>query len=60
MPMGTVGAVPVDQSGAHGRPRMTADMRRLVTAAFFMNVASTAIWSFGADLVSLKLGCHTG
>lgn len=39
-----------------GLPKMSADILTLVVAAFLMGVASTAIWSFGGELVSRNQG----
>ncbi|WP_339644355.1 MFS transporter [Jannaschia helgolandensis] len=41
---------------ARGLPRFSADLVTLVTAAFLMGAASTAVWSFGGELVSRNLG----
>ena len=39
-----------------GLPRMTAPIRRLIAASFLAGAASTALWSFGGQLVSERLG----
>ena len=41
---------------AGGPPAMTGPVLRLVTASFLMGAASTALWSFGGQLVSERLG----
>lgn len=38
-----------------GAPSLTRALRRLIAAAFLTGAASTAIWSFGAQLVALRL-----
>ncbi|XWN33599.1 MAG: MFS transporter [Devosia sp.] len=40
---------------ARGIPRLSVDIVTLVIAAFLMGAASTAIWSFGGELVSRNL-----
>lgn len=37
-------------------PPMTGSLLRLIAAAFLMGMASTALWSFGGQLVSQRLG----
>ncbi|VVS98916.1 MFS transporter [Rhizobium sp. EC-SD404] len=39
-----------------GFPTLTASLRRLIGAAFLLGMASTAVWSFGGQLVSQRLG----
>ncbi|ONF44818.1 MFS transporter [Marinobacter lutaoensis] len=39
-----------------GRPPLNAALTRLIIAAFLMGMSSTALWSFGGQLVSLRLG----
>ncbi|TYC66345.1 YbfB/YjiJ family MFS transporter [Stappia sp. BW2] len=41
---------------AGGLPPMTGPVLRLISASFLMGVASTALWSFGGQLVSSQLG----
>ncbi|MGV0876519.1 MFS transporter [Martelella sp. FLE1502] len=41
--------------GVGGLPPMTGAVLRLVLAAFLMGAASTALWSFGGELVSQRL-----
>ena len=43
------------QSGG-GLPAITGVLKRLIAAAFLMGAASTAVWSFGGQIVSLHLG----
>ncbi|TQS72625.1 YbfB/YjiJ family MFS transporter [Rhodobacteraceae bacterium] len=38
------------------RPRLSRALLRLIAASVLMGVASTAIWSFGSQLVSQRLG----
>lgn len=42
--------------GAGGLPPMTGPVLRLIAASFLMGSASTAVWSFGGQLVSQQLG----
>lgn len=42
-------------TGAGGLPPMTGPVLRLVSASFLMGAASTALWSFGGQLVSRQL-----
>lgn len=42
-------------SRASGLPPMTAPVLRLIAACFLMGMASTAVWSFGGQLVSMQL-----
>ena len=42
--------------GAGGLPPMTGPVLRLIVASFLMGAASTALWSFGGQLVSQQLG----
>lgn len=46
-------AVPVR---AAGLPPLTGALKRLIVASFLMGAASTAVWSFGAQLVKAQLG----
>lgn len=39
-----------------GFPPLTSALRRLIIASFLMGASSTALWSFGSQLVSLRLG----
>ena len=39
-----------------GLPLINSSMRRLVVAAFTMGAASTAVWSFGSEIVTCNLG----
>lgn len=41
---------------AVGLPTLTPPVRRLIAASMLMGAASTAVWSFGGDLVSRSLG----
>lgn len=41
---------------ARGLPPLTSALARLVIASFLMGIASTALWSFGGQLVTLRLG----
>ena len=41
---------------AGGLPPMTAPVLRLIAASFLMGAASTALWSFGGQLVSGRMG----
>lgn len=41
---------------AGGLPPMTGPVLRLIAASFLMGAASTALWSFGGQLVSQRLG----
>ena len=43
-------------SRAGGLPPMTGPVLRLVAASFLMGAASTALWSFGGQLVTRQLG----
>ena len=47
------------EKGGSGLPSLTSPVIRLVAASFLMGAASTAIWSFGAQLASLRLGWNT-
>jgi len=52
-------AIPNARGGSdapRGLPPLTGDLRRLIAAAFLMGAASTAIWSFGGQLATLRLG----
>ncbi|MDH0738466.1 MFS transporter [Achromobacter spanius] len=42
-------------TSTQGMPSLTSALRRLIAAAFLTGAASTAIWSFGAQLVALRL-----
>lgn len=42
-------------NGPQGLPHLNGALRRLIAAAFLTGAASTAIWSFGAQLVALRL-----
>ncbi|MGE8619404.1 MAG: MFS transporter [Achromobacter spanius] len=42
-------------NSTHGLPALNSVLRRLIAAAFLTGAASTAIWSFGAQLVALRL-----
>ncbi|SES00684.1 Predicted arabinose efflux permease, MFS family [Tranquillimonas rosea] len=42
--------------GAGGLPPMSGPVMRLISASFLMGAASTALWSFGGQLVSQHLG----
>lgn len=44
-----------DGSAAGALPPMTAPVARLLCASFLMGAASTAVWSFGGQLVSVQL-----
>ncbi|WP_445620290.1 MFS transporter [Kushneria sp. Sum13] len=44
-----------DRKTAGGLPVLDGPLRRLMAAAFLMGAASTALWSFGGQLVSLRL-----
>lgn len=56
----TAFAVPSSASNitktAKGMPTLSAPLKRLIVASFLMGASSTAIWSFGGQLVSLQLG----
>ncbi|RKQ72275.1 MFS transporter [Oceanibaculum indicum] len=45
-----------EKGRAVGWPPMTGSLLRLIAAAFLMGAASTALWSFGGQLVSQRLG----
>lgn len=45
---------------AGGLPPMTGPVLRLISASFLMGAASTALWSFGGQLVSRKMGWGPG
>ncbi|NIY74187.1 MFS transporter [Thalassospira sp. HF15] len=40
----------------HRLPQFNGNIRRLMIAAFLMGAASTALWSFGGKLATLRLG----
>lgn len=42
-------------NNTHGLPSLNGELWRLIAAAFLTGAASTAIWSFGAQLVALRL-----
>ena len=42
--------------GAGGLPPMNGSVLRLISASFLMGAASTAVWSFGGQLLSQQLG----
>jgi predicted MFS family arabinose efflux permease len=42
-----------------GLPPFNSDIARLIMAAFLMGASSTALWSFGGQLVSHQLGWRT-
>lgn len=44
------------RKGVGGLPPMTGPVLRLIAASFLMGAASTALWSFGGQLVSERLG----
>lgn len=44
---------------AAGLPPFTSDIVRLIAASFLMGASSTALWSFGGQLVTLQLGWST-
>jgi len=46
---------PRTTTSAHGMPSLDGVLRRLVLAAFLAGAASTAVWSFGGQLVALRL-----
>ncbi|WP_236995757.1 MFS transporter [Vreelandella populi] len=55
-----VNAKPVGGS-EKGLPRINKALKRLIIASFLMGASSTALWSFGSQLVTLRLGWgHTG
>lgn len=44
-----------------GLPPLHTALKRLIIASFLMGASSTALWSFGSQLVTLRLGWgHTG
>lgn len=43
-------------TGAGGLPPLNGPVLRLISASFLMGAASTAVWSFGGQLVSQQLG----
>ncbi|MEQ8895566.1 MAG: MFS transporter [Roseovarius sp.] len=45
---------------AGGLPPLTGPVRRLIGASFLMGAASTALWSFGGELVAQRLGWGPG
>ncbi|KAA2314677.1 MFS transporter [Pseudooceanicola sediminis] len=42
--------------GAGGLPAVSSPLLRLVAASFLMGAASTAVWSFGGQVVAARLG----
>ncbi|MFN3210952.1 MAG: MFS transporter [Roseovarius sp.] len=44
------------QGRAAGLPAMTGPVLRLISASFLMGAASTALWSFGGQLVASRMG----
>lgn len=44
------------EASSGGLPPLTAKLARLVGASLLMGAASTALWSFGSEIVSLRLG----
>jgi len=48
-----------DSRPSCGLPRITGPLGRLIVATFLAGMASTAIWSFGGQLVSRSLGWGT-
>jgi predicted MFS family arabinose efflux permease len=59
--IGTALALPPsrDSPPSGGLPRITGPLGRLIVATFLAGMASTAIWSFGGQLVSRSLGWGT-
>ena len=53
---GIDGGPGAERAPERGRTRMTPDLTRLVIAALLTGVASTAVWSFGGELVARNLG----
>ncbi|WP_116087466.1 MFS transporter [Tropicimonas sp. IMCC34011] len=51
-------SLPASRGGqnAGGLPPMNGPVLRLISASFLMGAASTAVWSFGGQLVSQQLG----
>ncbi|MDT0683442.1 MFS transporter [Roseicyclus sp. F158] len=51
-------SLPASQNGqsAGGLPPVNGPVMRLISASFLMGAASTALWSFGGQLVSRQLG----
>jgi predicted MFS family arabinose efflux permease len=43
---------------AGGLPSISPSLKRLIVASFLMGAGSTAIWSFGSQLVALRLEWH--
>lgn len=43
------------QKAAGGLPALNGALKHLIVAAFLMGASSTALWSFGGQLVSLRL-----
>ncbi|WP_413616302.1 MFS transporter [Halomonas cupida] len=52
----SVPATRVAPTKAGGVPPLTSALKRLIVASFLMGASSTAIWSFGAQLVKAQLG----
>ncbi|WP_349294770.1 MFS transporter (plasmid) [Thioclava sp. 'Guangxiensis'] len=44
------------EKGAGGLPPLNSPVLRLISASFLMGAASTALWSFGGQIVSHQLG----
>ncbi|WP_349256931.1 MFS transporter [Salinisphaera sp.] len=57
LPSGTGQERPDNRRGR--RPTLDANLIRLVGASFFMGASSTAIWSFGGEITSMRLGWST-
>lgn len=49
------GVVKSEQPTGAGLPKLTGALKRLIAASFLMGAASTALWSFGGQLVTLRL-----
>ncbi|QOL79677.1 MFS transporter [Pseudooceanicola spongiae] len=49
-----------DSGRAAGLPTMTGPVLRLISASFLMGAASTALWSFGGQIVSNQMGWGPG
>ena len=49
------------ENRAKGLPTLNKTLKRLIIASFLMGASSTALWSFGSQLVTLRLDwSHTG
>ncbi|WP_332611618.1 MFS transporter [Achromobacter sp. ESBL13] len=55
LPRRTPGATTGATTTGNGIPMLSGVLRRLIAAAFLTGAASTAIWSFGGQLVALRL-----